>query len=75
MLAHELYHVLAQTKDHKDRGVSKPCFSMTDLVSTGFRFDAVSLAQMRPAAQLARHLAQQPVEIEPTAADEAAAGR
>lgn len=52
VLAHELYHVLAQTTAHKDQGVSKPCFRLTDLISTRFRFDPVSLAQMRPASQL-----------------------
>jgi hypothetical protein len=51
VLAHELYHVLAQTTSHKEQGVSKPCFRLADLLSTRFRFDAVSIAQMRPAAQ------------------------
>lgn len=74
VLAHELYHVLAQTKDHKDHGVSKPCFRVADLVSTRFRFDAVSLAQMRPAPQLARQ-AQPPAPVDLDAAADDAAGR
>ena len=75
VLAHELYHVLAQTTEHRDRGVSKPCFRSEDLVAPRFRFDAVSLAQMRPAAQIAQH--QQPIETEavPASATDDAAGR
>lgn len=70
VLAHELYHVLAQTTDHKDQGVSKPCFRLADLVSTRFRFDAVSLAQMRPAPPIQTG---RPNEIDAAADD--AAGR
>jgi hypothetical protein len=65
VLAHELYHVLAQTTGHSERGVSKPCFRLADLVASRFQFDAVSVAQMRPAL-VAR---QQPVEIDTAAED------
>lgn len=50
VLAHELYHILAQTRGHRDQGISKPCFSLSDLTAEEFHFDLLSLAQMRPAA-------------------------
>ena len=71
VLAHELYHVLAQTTDHKEQGVSKPCSRLADLVSTRFRFDPVSLGRMRPATALA---AAPRVELD-AVADDAGAGR
>lgn len=74
VLAHELYHVLAQTVEHQAGGVSKPCFGMADLLTSRFQFDAVSLAQMRPAAQLARQQVAPAAPAE-VVADDAAAGR
>jgi hypothetical protein len=68
VLAHEFYHVLAQTTVHKDQGASKPCFRMADLISANFHFDAVSLAQMRP-VQLARESQAGDIDV---AADDAA---
>ena len=75
VLAHELYHVLAQTTLHKFHGVSKPCFRLADLVSTGFRFDAASLVQMRPAAQLARQFPPEPARPSDHEFDDVVAGR
>ena len=49
VLAHELYHVLAQTRGHAGEGVSKPCFRAADLLNARFQFDKASLARMRPA--------------------------
>ena len=75
VLAHELYHVLAQTTEHKDQGVSKPCFRSEDLVSTRFRFDAVSLAQMRPATQISPRRESIETEAVAVVASDDAAGR
>jgi len=69
VLAHELYHVLAQTTAHSDKGVSKACFRTADLISARFQFDPASLAQMSPARPVQ---ATQTLEITP-AADDAAA--
>ena len=48
LVAHELYHVLAQTRDHADAGVGKPCFTASDLVMDRFEFESVALARLRP---------------------------
>jgi hypothetical protein len=47
VLAHELYHVLAQTRDHAAEGIGKPCFTAADLVSSRFEFEATSLSRLR----------------------------
>ena len=47
VMAHELYHVLAQTRDHAGQGVGKPCFTAADLLSERFEFESVSLARLR----------------------------
>lgn len=48
LLAHELYHVLAQTQDHTLAGISKPCFNTTDLLEKQFSFETGILAKVRP---------------------------
>ena len=48
VIAHELYHMLVQTKTHSTAGVSKSCFSAADLLAERFDFDGVSLATFRP---------------------------
>ena len=47
LLAHEFYHVLAQTEAHTSSGVSKTSFSIADLMADYFTFqpDAVALLQ------------------------------
>jgi hypothetical protein len=47
LLAHELYHVLAQTRDHAAAGIGKPCFTTADLVMDRFEFESVALARLR----------------------------
>lgn len=47
LVAHELYHVLAQTRDHASAGIGKPCFTAADLVTDRFEFEAVALARLR----------------------------
>jgi len=50
LIAHELYHVMAQTREHAPSGIGKPCFTAADLVSDRFEFEAVALRKMRRAA-------------------------
>jgi hypothetical protein len=38
VLAHELYHIFANTTRHAEGGVGKPVYSVEDLLSTAFRF-------------------------------------
>jgi hypothetical protein len=47
LLAHELYHVLAQTRDHAAAGIGKPCFTALDLLTDRFEFESVALARLR----------------------------
>ena len=48
VVAHELYHIIAQTTAHHDTGVAKAKFSVKDLTSPRFELDMWSLALMRP---------------------------
>lgn len=48
LLAHELYHILAQTRDHASAGIGKPCFTAADLVTDRFEFESVALSRLRP---------------------------
>ncbi len=51
VLAHELYHILANTKDHDRDGIAKPHFTSGDLVTERFDFEHTTLAKLaRPAA-------------------------
>jgi len=47
IMAHEIYHITGQTKEHQERGVAKASFSVHDLTTSRFDFDAWSLAQIR----------------------------
>jgi hypothetical protein len=47
LLAHEFYHMLMQTRDHTRNGVSKPCFTLSDLLDERFEFEASALAQLQ----------------------------
>jgi len=53
VMAHEIYHIVSQTKDHQEAGVAKAVFSSADLTAARFEFDAWSLARMRPVARIA----------------------
>lgn len=57
VIAHELYHMLAQTKIHSTMGVSKSCFSAADLTAEQFDFDGLTLAQIRQPEEIAAPLA------------------
>jgi hypothetical protein len=47
LLAHELYHYLAQTRCHAHAGLAKPCFTVRDLLAAGFEFEGSTLAKLR----------------------------
>jgi hypothetical protein len=48
LLAHELYHVLAQTGEHAVEGIAKARFSRADLMAEHFEFEAITLDKLRP---------------------------
>ena len=48
LLAHEFYHVLAQTDDHTQTGIAKPRFSTADLLAEHFDFETVALDRLHP---------------------------
>ena len=48
LLAHELYHVLAQTDNHAPAGIAKARFSAADLLADHLDFEAVALDRLRP---------------------------
>jgi hypothetical protein len=48
VIAHEIYHIVAHTADHHDRGVAKAVFSTHDLTNPRFEFDAWSVSRMQP---------------------------
>ena len=53
LLAHEFYHILAQTDDHATAGIAKARFSTADLLADHFDFEASALERLRPPATVA----------------------
>ena len=51
--AHEMYHIVAQTAEHQERGVAKASFSIRDLTADRFELDAWSLNRMRLKSSIA----------------------
>jgi hypothetical protein len=47
VLAHEFYHVIAQTREHAVAGIAKPKFTIRDLMAKRLEFERVTLAQLR----------------------------
>lgn len=47
LLAHELYHVLAQTDEHAPAGIAKARFSTADLLAEHLDFETVALDRLR----------------------------
>ena len=47
VLAHELYHIFANTTQHAADGVGKPAYSVGELLSAGFRFAKREALAMR----------------------------
>ncbi|MCU1338439.1 MAG: hypothetical protein JWO19_4020 [Bryobacterales bacterium] len=48
VVAHELYHVLANEREHSVDGVAKACFTLQDLMSSHFDFEESTLSRLRP---------------------------
>ena len=57
VIAHEVFHMLAQTRAHATAGVSKSCFSIADLLTDHFTFDGIALAQIRKPEEAAATVA------------------
>jgi hypothetical protein len=72
LLAHEFYHVLAQTEEHTAAGLTKPKFSVNDLLADRFEYEETALSRLRgqPA-----EVAQAPSRAEQAAEHEDFAGR
>jgi hypothetical protein len=49
LVAHELYHIVAQTTEHQDKGVAKASFSLRDLTAPQFDLDTASVQRMTSA--------------------------
>jgi hypothetical protein len=47
LLAHELYHMLANQREHVGSGVGKPSFSAKDVLGESFAFEESALARFR----------------------------
>jgi len=48
VMAHEIYHIVAQTVDHQESGIAKAALSMKDLTATQFDLNPASLHRMQP---------------------------
>jgi len=48
VIGHEIYHIVAKTTEHQERGLAKAVFSVRDLTSNRFDLDPWSLDRMRP---------------------------
>ena len=47
VLAHEIYHILGQTKTHEDKGIAKPAFHARELLSEAFAFNEPAISVLR----------------------------
>jgi hypothetical protein len=47
VIAHEIYHILAQTTEHDESGVAKAAFSLEDLMVDGFAFNPAGLQRLK----------------------------
>ena len=57
LLAHEFYHILAQTDDHAPSGIAKARFSTADLLADHFDFETLrsgAIASARDSRKLRR---------------------
>jgi len=65
VIAHELYHVLANTKAHRGSGIAKAAYSVGDLLSQTFQFGKKDCTSLRLRA--AHFETQMPGEVAVTA--------
>jgi hypothetical protein len=54
VLAHELYHIFAQTAHHASDGVAKSAYTVQELLSDGFQFDEHDAHTLRSGANRAQ---------------------
>jgi hypothetical protein len=47
VLAHELYHILAQVQHHRETGLAKSNFGVREILSSSFQYDEAALMLMR----------------------------
>jgi len=47
LVAHELYHILANQRHHAESGIAKSAFSARDLLAEQFKFERTALASLR----------------------------
>lgn len=52
LVAHELYHMLLQSRDHSDNGLAKACFRPGDLTAEHFPFSSAALGRLTPPENL-----------------------
>lgn len=50
VLAHELYHILGQTRLHADKGIAKPAFHARELLAETFAFHEPAILVLRAGA-------------------------
>jgi hypothetical protein len=53
LLAHEFYHILAQTDDHASAGIAKARFTTADLLADHFDFETFALTKLHPPTTIA----------------------
>jgi hypothetical protein len=53
LLAHEFYHILAQTDDHASAGIAKARFTTADLLADHFDFETFALTKLLPPTTIA----------------------
>jgi hypothetical protein len=59
LLAHEFYHVVAQTEEHTSSGLTKPRFSVNDLLTDRFEFEDTALSKLRSQPDEVAHVSNQ----------------
>ena len=60
VIGHELYHILARTRQHPNAGLAKAAFSPDDLTAPGMNFDVTSLGRISRASVAKRAKTLQP---------------
>jgi hypothetical protein len=55
LMAHELYHVIAQTHDHARSGVAEPAFTVAELLSDHFEFTESTLGELHASPDVAEY--------------------
>jgi hypothetical protein len=75
ILAHELYHILAQTSDHSHDGIAKAAVRAQDLLAETFGFESDALAKLRKPHRGSPLPAPAPTPVSSDSAEAELAGR